>query len=168
MTEDSISLETINSSGIALLMQLLKSITNSTQRGREAALPTEAVTMIKHKHQTVILDIDLIPELLMVQVWINIWTETIVEIDFSISQDQDREQDQELVVEQAIRLQIGFWITRMSPIMNMINKIKLSANFIKSTKTSSKANKNSVSLTSPTSWQNSTSSATPTLDFQAS
>tara|TARA_B110000285_G_C14869935_1_gene488666 strand:+ start:314 stop:517 length:204 start_codon:yes stop_codon:yes gene_type:complete len=63
VTEDLISLETINSSGIALLMQLRKSITNSTQRGREAPLPTEAVTTI-----TVILDIDLIPELLMVQV----------------------------------------------------------------------------------------------------
>jgi hypothetical protein len=63
VTEDLISLETINSSGIALLMQLRKSITNSTQRGREAPLPIEAVTTI-----TVILDIDLIPELLMVQV----------------------------------------------------------------------------------------------------
>jgi hypothetical protein len=67
VTEDLISLETINSSGIALLMQLRKSITNSTQRGREAPLPTEAVTMILVK-LTVILDIDLIPELLMVQV----------------------------------------------------------------------------------------------------
>jgi len=61
--EDLISLETTNSSGIALLMQLRKSITNSTQRGREAPLPTEAGTMIIVLVIIVILDIDLIPEL---------------------------------------------------------------------------------------------------------
>ena len=54
-----------------MLMQLRKSITNSTQRGREAPLPTEAVTtiivLVIIISTIVILDIDLIPELLMVQ-----------------------------------------------------------------------------------------------------